>query len=152
MRVRATAARSGLALLLVLMAGCSLLVPHFERPTLSVLSVQVLRAELWRQELKVRLRVQNPNDRELPIKGLSYTLDLEGQQFAHGESYASFTVPALGEADFDMSVSANLTSLALRVLSRNGNEVHYHIAGHISLSSGLWRSMNFDDHGSFRWQ
>ncbi len=146
-------ARPVAALLLLLgLAGCSLFAPHLERPDISVVGVQMLKSELWHQELKVRLHVHNPNDRQLPIKRLSYALDLDGQQFARGESYASFVVPPRGDADFDMSVSANLTSLLLKLLSQSGSQIAYHISGTIALSAGPWRSIPFDDHGTFRWQ
>src|SRR5450755_1882589 len=132
--------------------GCSLFVPRFETPTLTVVNVQMLKSDLWHQELKVRVRVQNPNDRALPVKGLSYELDLDGQDFAHGVSGASFVVPALGEAEFDMSVSANMASMLIKLLGQGGNQVEYHITGKIALSAGLLRSISFDDHGTFKWQ
>ena len=146
------AARVACTLLLLSLAGCSLFAPHLERPEIGVVGVQMLKSDLWHQELKVRLHVHNPNDRELPIKRLTYALDLDGQQFAHGESYASFVVPPRGDADFDMSVAANLTSLLLKLLSQSGSQIAYHIRGNVALSSGLWRSIPFDDSGSFRWQ
>src|SRR3954462_6111902 len=90
------------------LSGCSLFVPKLEKPTLSVVDVQLLKSDLWHQELKLRMRVQNPNDRALPIKGLSYRLDVNGEELAHGLAGDSFVVPALGEAEFDMSVSANM--------------------------------------------
>jgi len=154
MRVSRAARGMRHALLAALLSasGCSLLAPHLERPELSVIGVQLLKGDLLHQELKVRLQVHNPNDRELPIKRLAYALDLDGQQFAHGESYASFVVPARGDAEFDMSVSANLASVVLRVLSQSGNELPYHISGEITLSSGLLRAIPFDDRGTFRWQ
>jgi LEA14-like dessication related protein len=134
------------------LAGCSLFVPRFEQPTLSVVNVQLLKSDLWHQELNVRMRVQNPNDRTLPIKGLSYELDLDGQDFAHGVSGASFVVPARGEAEFDMSVSANMASVLIKLLGQGGNQVEYRITGKIALSAGLLRSIAFDDHGTFKWQ
>jgi LEA14-like dessication related protein len=140
------------AVVALALSGCSLFVPKFDKPTLTVVNVQMLKSDVWHQELKVRMRVQNPNDRTLPIKGLSYTLDLDGQEFAHGESGASFVVPALGEAEFDMSVSANMASMLIKLLAQGGNTVDYHIAGKIALSAGLLRSITFDDHGSFKWQ
>jgi LEA14-like dessication related protein len=136
----------------LVLSGCSLFAPRFEKPTLSVVNVQLLKSDLWHQELKVRMRVQNPNDRTLPIKGLSYELDLDGQDFAHGESGASFVVPARGEAEFDMSVSANMASMLIKLLGQGGNQVEYHITGRIALSAGLLRSISFDDHGTFKWQ
>ena len=134
------------------LSGCSLFVPKLERPTLSVVRVQLLKSDLWHQELKVRMRVQNPNDRVLPIKGIMYQLDVEGQELAHGMSGDSFVVPALGEAEFDMSVSANMANMLIKLLNKGGTQVEYRIYGKISLSAGLLRSIKFDDHGKFKYQ
>jgi LEA14-like dessication related protein len=134
------------------LSGCSLFVPKLEKPTLTVVNVRMLKSDLWHQELQVRLRVQNPNDRALPIKGLWYELDLDGQEFAHGMSGESFVVPALGEAEFDMSVSANMASMLIKLLGQQNNRIDYHIKGKISLSSGLLRSLPFDNEGTFKWQ
>jgi LEA14-like dessication related protein len=134
------------------LSGCSLFVPKLEKPTLSVVRVQMLKSDLWHQEFKVRIRVQNPNDRELPVKGIVYELDVEGQELAHGMSGDSFVVPALGEAEFDMSVSANMANMLIKLLNKGGSQVEYRIYGKISLSAGLLRSIAFDDHGTFKWQ
>src|SRR5882762_9075091 len=116
------------------LSGCSLFVPKLEKPSLSVVSVQMLKSDLWHQELKLRMRVQNPNDRALPVKGLVYELDVADQELAHGMSGDSFIVPALGEAEFDMSVSANMASVLIKVLSKGGSEVEDRIYGKIALS------------------
>jgi LEA14-like dessication related protein len=140
----------------VLLSGCSLLVPKLETPKLSIVGVELLRSDLWEQQLKVRMRVQNPNDRTLPIKGLSYTLEVDGQEFARGVSGASFVVPALGEAEFDMNVTANMASTLIKLLGRGsqapGNKVDYRLLGKISLSEGWLRSIPFEERGSFKLQ
>jgi LEA14-like dessication related protein len=133
------------------LSGCSLFVPRLERPTLSVVRVQMLKSDLWHQEFKVRIRVQNPNDRALPVKGIVYQLDVEDQELAHGMSGDSFVVPALGEAEFDMSVSANMANVLIKLLNKSGSQVGYRIHGKIALSAGLLRSIPFDDHGTFKW-
>ena len=144
--------RFSIGLAVLGLSGCSLFVPKLEKPNLSVVSVQMLKSDLWHQELKLRMRVQNPNDRALPVKGLSYELDVDDQELAHGISADSFVVPALGEAEFDMSMSANMASVLVKVLSQGGSPVDYRIRGKIALSSGWLRSIPFDQHGTFKWQ
>ena len=135
------------------LAGCSLFVPKLQTPHLSVVRVELQKGALWQQKLKVRMHVDNPNDRELPIKGITYTLDVNGQEFAHGESAAAFVVPALGDAEFDMNMTANMAGTIISLLSHGTDAaVEYHLVGKISLSHGLLRSVPFDQHGTFKLQ
>jgi LEA14-like dessication related protein len=139
----------------LLLGGCAL-TPRLIPPTLTVVDVQLQGSDLWEQHLKVRMHVQNPNDRALPIKGLEYTLEVEGQQFASGESAASFIVPARGEAEFDMNVTTNLAGTLLKLLARGSDtlsqSVAYRLTGKVSLSEGLLRSLPFDERGEFKLQ
>jgi LEA14-like dessication related protein len=148
---RFAAAVLGVALL----AGCAL-APKLEAPQLSIVDVQLLSGELWSQRLKVRMHVHNPNDRPLPVRGLQYTIEVAGEPFASGESAASFVVPALGEADFDMNVTTNLAGMLMKLLSRGaggiGREIPYRLSGKVSLSEGWLRSIPFDERGSFKLQ
>jgi LEA14-like dessication related protein len=149
-----TRCAAGLIVALVL-AACAL-APKLEAPKLSIVGVQIVNADLFTQRLKVRVHVQNPNDRILPVKGLEYTIEVEGEQFASGESAASFEVPALGEAEFDMNVTTNLAGALLKVLARGpdarGQEVSYRLSGKVSLSEGLFRSIPFKQQGTFKLQ
>jgi LEA14-like dessication related protein len=141
------------ALLVTLTAGCSLFVPKLETPKLSVVNVEMQKSDLWEQRMKVRMRVVNPNDRPIPVKGLTVTLDVQGEELAHGVSGTSFNVPALGEAEFDMNMTANMAGALLKLLG-SGNqikdEVEYRVKGKLALSEGLMRSIPFEDHGTFR--
>jgi LEA14-like dessication related protein len=146
--------RRAAALLLLLLGGCAL-APHLETPQLSVLDVQVLGGDLWSQRLRVRMHVQNPNDRALPVRALQYTLEVEGQTFASGESVEAFVVPPLGATDFDMNITTNLAGTFLNLLSRGpgaGNSIAYHLSGRLSLSEGWLRSIPFDQRGNFSLQ
>jgi LEA14-like dessication related protein len=133
------------------LCGCSLFVPKLEPPRLSVIDIEFQKGALWQQKLRIRMHVDNPNDRALPIRGITYVLDVNGQEFAHGESAASFVVPALGEAEFDMNMTANMAGTILSLLSHGSDpSVDYRITGRISLSEGLLRSIPFDQHGTFK--
>src|SRR5262249_25031809 len=127
-----------------------------ETPKLEIVNVDILKTDLWEQRLKVRMRVQNPNDRTLPIEGLSYKVEVGGQEFASGVSGASFVVPALGEAEVDMSVTANIARTLINLLARGpdalGQKVDYRLTGKISLSKGWLRSIPFEERGAFKLQ
>jgi LEA14-like dessication related protein len=150
----ATRCVAGLAAAMLL-AGC-VLTPKFTPPRLSIVNVQLEGGDLWEQRLKVRLHVENPNNRPLPVKGLEYTLEVGGQQLARGASAASFVVPAMGESEFDTNVTTNLAGALLKLLGRGpdalGQSVEYHLTGKVSLSAGLLRSIPFDERGSVRLQ
>lgn len=139
-----------LLLLAVALSSCTLLVPKLETPRLAIVDVQVLRANFMEQQLRVRMSVQNPNDRSLPVQGLSYTVFIGGQEFATGVSAASFTVPALGAAEFNMDVTANAAGALFAILSRpRGQGIDYHMKGRVELSHGWLRSIPFEESGSF---
>lgn len=143
----------GVVIVALVLGGCSLLVPRLETPRLSIVNVQLEKGDIFEQRLKVRMRVQNPNDRTLPIRGLSYTLEVSGEEFARGVSGTSFTVPALGEAEFDMNVTANMATALIKLLGRGKDSmpdrIDYRIVGKVSLSEGWLRSIPFEERGSF---
>ena len=133
------------------LSGCAVLWPHWQTPTLAVVGIQIGHSDLLQQHLQVRMSVHNPNDRELPVQGLSYTLEVSGEEVAHGESGASFLVPALGDAEFDMNVTANAAAALLRMFVRgNAAPIEYRIRGKVQLSAGLLRSVPFDQHGELQ--
>jgi LEA14-like dessication related protein len=146
--------RLATALLLPILAGCTLLFPKFKSPQLTVMNAQLLKGDVWTQHVKLHLKVHNPNDRRLPVKGLTYSIELDGQPFAQGESATSFVVPPQGDAEFDTTVNVNMASTLLRYLGRGGGSenIEYRITGKVSLSAGLWRSIHFDQHGLFKLQ
>ncbi len=140
--------------LVVAVSACSGFAPKLETPRLSVVNVEVQQAGLWEQRLKVRMRVQNPNDRQLPIRGLAYTIEVAGEDFARGVTDTAFTVPALGEAEFDMNVTANAASALIKYLGKRDSaaedSVDYRLVGKVSLSEGILRSIPFEERGTLR--
>jgi LEA14-like dessication related protein len=96
------------------------------------------------------MRVENPNDRALPVKRLTYTLEVAGEPFAQGAADESFTVPALGQTEFDMSVTADMAGAVMRLLSRGvGSQIDYRIVGKVEFAHGFVRSVPFEQRGTF---
>jgi LEA14-like dessication related protein len=120
-------------------------------PKLSIVNVGMVSADVFNQQFRIRLHVQNPNDRELPIKAIEYELFLQGDSFAEGVSDQPFIVPAQGDAEFDTVVRTNFMSSVGRLLSKlNANEagmVQYTFVGHVQLTKGMLRKIPFSEQG-----
>jgi LEA14-like dessication related protein len=135
------------ALTLPLFSGCAL--TRLETPKLSIVSMQLQSADLFSQRLALRMRVLNPNARELPVKGISYRVEINGTEVGQGLANAPFVVPAMGEAEFDVQMTANLAGALARLLLRRNSQdsLEYRLAGDIALSSGFLRRIPFDERG-----
>ena len=137
-------------LLATLLSGCAWLTPNLHAPHLRVLGVRVLHADFWQQQLRVRLRVRNPNSISLPIESLQYALSLDGHRVADGRSARRFTVPPHGTAEFDTEVTANMAGALFTLFGRGGaRPVAYRLRGKVELARGLLRELPFDERGQF---
>jgi LEA14-like dessication related protein len=137
---------------LAVVAGCATLAPHFEHPRLYLVGVEVKDATLAEQHFRVRMRVQNPNDRALPVRGIDFTLRLGGEDFGTGSSASAFTVPAQGEAEFEMMMTTNLATTLWKVLPRlkdSTQPLDYRLVGKVSTDLAFLHTIPFDERGTF---
>jgi LEA14-like dessication related protein len=146
MHGKVAAAVLGLAL-----AGCAGVPRDLETPEVSFVDVRSVEASVFEQRLEVRLRVRNPNSIELPVRGLDVDVELAGEPFAHGVSAREFVVPALGEAEFDMLVTANAATALLKLAGageESRDEVPYRLTGRLSTRIGMLRTIPFEETGT----
>jgi len=136
--------------LAVCLSGCSAMGPKLEVPQLTLVSVAMTSADIFNQQFLVRLNVENPNDRELPITGIDYKLFLEGDSFSEGVSNKPFVVPAKGETEFDMIVRTNFVSGVARLMSRlNGRQqVQYVFEGKVLTDISMAKKIPFQESGT----
>jgi LEA14-like dessication related protein len=121
---------AGIALLL---GGCAL--TSLQTPTITPETVELTDAGLDQQQFRVQIHVQNPNDRPLPIKSVSCNLQVEGVDVGKGKSSQPFSVPAHGDADFDMVVTTNLAASVPNLLGRlisGGQLPRYQFSGWVN--------------------
>jgi LEA14-like dessication related protein len=141
--------------LLILLSLCAAAcTPHFEKPTVSVVGVRLQGGNLIQQNFLVTLKVHNPNNRVLPVSRLSAELRTDGEAVASGESTGAFQVPALGDADFDVSVKANLALMLLQLAKRHddrSDRIDYDVTGVVSLDLPFFRALPFHQNGAFSW-
>lgn len=143
----------------ILLAGCVLglatacagLGTKLESPRVSVIGIRTIEASLFEQRLQVRLRVENPNTLAIPVRGLDVEVELAEEPFAHGSSAREFTVPARGEAEFDMIVTANAATALLRIATADRQareQIGYRLKGKLSTRLGMLRSIPFEESGT----
>jgi LEA14-like dessication related protein len=132
------------------LGGCASTL-KLEAPKLSVVSLKMQSADIFSQRILVRMRVMNPNSRELPIKGITYRIEVNDAELANGVSDTPFVVPAMGEAEFDVNLTANLASALSQLLKRGSSDtLDYRLIGSVALSSGFLRRIPFDERGSVK--
>ena len=135
-----------------LLAACASVTPKLEAPGLELVGVQMLSTDMFAQRFKVRVKVTNPNDLELPVRGLEYTIIMMGDSFAEGMSDQPFVLPALGEAEFDMLVTTNFVSSFGRLLSREQGgkleNIDYEITGKVMVDKGMVRKIPINHRGT----
>ena len=135
----------------VMLGACSTLPSDLITPKVDLVGIQMMSTDMFAQKFRMHVKVENPNDVELPVKGLEYQILLMGDSFAEGNTTDRFVLPAKGEVEFDMVVTTNFVSSFGRLLSRVGGgkleNLDYEISGDVLLEKGLMRKIPFNHRG-----
>lgn len=139
------------AMTLVAAAGCASMLPKLQPPQLAVTGVAIGGGNLQQQPIRLTLHATNPNNRAIAIRDIECNLELAGAAFAQGTTDAAFTLPALGETDFTLNVTANLDNVLSALAGGfNHHSVDYRLYGQVRLQGGLMRTIPFDQKGRVR--
>jgi LEA14-like dessication related protein len=134
------------------LAACTLVAPKFERPTLAVIGIEMVSGNLMQQNFRVKFNIQNPNDRAVPVSGLHASLSVGGEHIAEGQNDHAFVVPAKGDIDFDMMITANMALALLKLANRmdqHADSLDYDVSGSASIDLPFLRDLPFHQTGSF---
>lgn len=125
----------------LLLTSCASLQPKLEQPSVKVAGLQLLPAQGFNQPIEVSLLIANPNDRDLSLRGISYTIGIENFDVLSGVSNELPTLTAYQETPVKVVVTANVVQL-LRLLehfSHTGvrEEVNYNFSAKLDFSAWL---------------
>ena len=123
MSTRRTAALLSITTVL-LVSSCAGLTRDYETPSVNVSSLKVLPGEGVAPRFEIGLHIVNPNRTPLELKGVAYTIQIEGHDILTGVSNRLPVIEAYGEGDVTLYGSVNLfSSIALfTALARNQPE------------------------------
>ncbi|NOQ46997.1 MAG: hypothetical protein GQ559_10065, partial [Desulfobulbaceae bacterium] len=111
-------------------------------PTISVSDLRIQEVKPLEAIFVLELRIMNPNDFPLDIRGLNCDLKLDGNHFATGISDVQQQVPAFGTAIIPVTVYASMFDMVTSVIQvLQGVDLHnstakplrYELAGRVRL-------------------
>ncbi len=147
--MRTSALQALLVFVPLAVAACTGMPARVEPPSVTVSDVRMGTAGVFEQQFFVKLRIQNPNDNDLQIKGSSFELELNDQPFAKGVSAQSVTVPRFGSEFVEIEAVSSLGNIlrqAGTMTSDAGMEkFRYRIKGKLATRNA--GSLPFDERG-----
>jgi LEA14-like dessication related protein len=141
----------GALLLAGLMTGCAGLGKPLESPRISLSNIQLLETSGMESAFLVHLRVQNPNEVDLDIRGVDCDVEINGKPFAYGISNAPVRIPAFGSDTVPVKVYTSVIDIFRSLLNLPGREdLSYQVKGKVRMAGGglIPSSLPFDSQGT----
>ncbi|MEJ5358943.1 MAG: LEA type 2 family protein [Desulfobacterales bacterium] len=140
----AAALAAGLALV-----GCAGLGRPLESPRITLADLRVQDSRKLETAIEVVLRVTNPNETALDIRGLHADLELNGRSFANGASSAPALVPPFGSETLSLVMHSSVIDLFRALLELPRNEtLHYRLKGRLRAeAAGVPAFLPFESEG-----
>jgi len=91
----------------VYLTGCAGLQTDYETPTVSVTSFKAIPGKRMVPRFEIGLHIVNPNRSALDLKGIAYTVNLEGHNLLTGVSNKLPRIKAYGEGDILLEASVD---------------------------------------------
>jgi LEA14-like dessication related protein len=101
-----------------------------ESPEVLLVNIKPLDTTIFEQRLQVDLRIRNPNDFDLEVTGLDFTLHLNDKRLARGLSNKASTIPRLGDSVLSVETTTSTLDVMRQLLNfRQDQDVTYQIEG-----------------------
>lgn len=154
-RAVAATVHRGLALAAcLLLAGCAALRPGFETPTVTISGLRVVPSNNPIPTFEIGLRVVNPNPDRLKLRGVAYSVTLEGREIVTGAGTDLPAIPAYGEGQFTVTAQASVAEsfrLLTDLMARPQDRLAYEVTTKLDIG-GIVPPIRVTDRGELRLQ
>src|SRR4029078_9634975 len=99
----------------LLLCACAPKPPPHPHLNVSIADMHVKSMGMMEQIFALQLRVQNPNNFDIDTDGLSFDIETNGQNFAHGVSKHPVSFPRLSEAMVTVNAVSDLSSILSQI-------------------------------------
>lgn len=133
------------------LAGCAGLGKPLEAPRVSLSNIQVQETKGLETTFLVHLRVTNPNEVDLDIKGVDCDLEINGKPFAYGISNTQVKVPAFGSETIPVQVYSSVLDIVRGLFGLQQREdLSYRAKGKVRMEGGglMPSTLPFDSQGT----
>lgn len=138
----------GTALLMMVLSGCATL--NLEAPRVSVVRIAPVKSTGMEALFELDVRISNPNGIDLPIRGMSYQVAINGTDLLEGVSGNIPTIPAYSSETVTLSLGANMLSapkILYSLMKNPSDEIRYSFSTKVDLVGAL-PSFRLVDEGS----
>jgi LEA14-like dessication related protein len=114
------------------LAGCA----SMEAPSVTLSNLQMQPSTVFEQRFLTTLRIQNPNNFDLDVEGVSFDLVVNDQPFARGVGKSNTVIPAFGSGVVQAEAISTLAGLIrqFQTLTRPGGpKLSYHLTGKLKV-------------------
>ena len=124
------------------------------QPDVELRDVKVMGLGFSSQTFLLSFDISNPNPFSLPVNHIRYSVKLDGQRFASGQTPSDISIPASGTSQFAISVELDLLGTAPRLLSviRDGvrTEIPYELEGELGVDIPFAPPVSYRTSGAIR--
>src|SRR5215470_15800235 len=121
------------------LAGCATTTTKMEPLDVTLSDIAPAQMGILEQQFQVKLRVQNPNNFDIPLEGVACQIELNDKSFAKGVGKQSVTVPKFGDTVLDVTAISSLADVLGQVsqLTQGGpDKVRYRVKGKLYSTDG----------------
>ena len=129
----------------LLAGGCATMTPSLEAPRISLVNIMAEPSEGMETAFQMELRLINPNDVPINLKGIDCRLEINDSTIASGVSNEAAELPALGTVIYPVTAYASASDfviLMVRMMTANREspddfELKFSLNGRVFLADGV---------------